>query len=108
MLYRFRSPATGDVIMLGPQGDALLRALGREPSAKGILEPAGMARALEALETAIAADEAARAQAGGGAEQGEDAPAAAAGELPLRRRFWPFVEMVRRAQAADEPVTWGV
>jgi hypothetical protein len=26
----------------------------------------------------------------------------------LRRRLWPMVEMIRRAQAADEPVVWGV
>jgi hypothetical protein len=107
MLYRFRSPATGDVIMLGPQGDALLRALGREPSAKGILAPADMPQALRALEVAIAADEAARAGTAEGQERTEDAPAPT-GELPLRRRFWPFIEMLRRSQAAEEPVTWGV
>jgi hypothetical protein len=34
----------------------------------------------------------------------------AAGRDPiaLRRRLWPMVEMIRRAQAADEPVVWGV
>ena len=34
----------------------------------------------------------------------------AAGQDPiaLRRRLWPMVEMIRRAQAADEPVVWGV
>jgi hypothetical protein len=26
----------------------------------------------------------------------------------LRRRLWPMVEMIRRAQAAGEPVVWGV
>ena len=30
MIYKFRSPATGDVIMLGPQGDQLLRLIGRD------------------------------------------------------------------------------
>ena len=33
MIYRFRSPATGDVVMLGASGDELLRILGREPAA---------------------------------------------------------------------------
>ncbi|MEY3273408.1 MAG: hypothetical protein RLZZ341_2309, partial [Pseudomonadota bacterium] len=29
MIYRFKSRATGDLLMLEPHGDALLRALGR-------------------------------------------------------------------------------
>jgi hypothetical protein len=28
--------------------------------------------------------------------------------LGLRQRLWPMVEMLRRAQAAQEPVVWGV
>jgi hypothetical protein len=38
MLYKFRSKAAGDLIMLGPQGDQLLRLLGREPARQGIIE----------------------------------------------------------------------
>jgi hypothetical protein len=116
MLYKFRSKAAGDVLMLGPQGDQFLRALGREPSARGILEPPVMPAALQALQQAIDEDERARAavQNRGRASddgEGEDAaPAQSAGRdaLPLRRRLWPMVEMIRRAQAADEPIVWGV
>ena len=39
MIYKFRCKAAGDVIMLGPNGDQMLRLLGREPAAKGIFEP---------------------------------------------------------------------
>ena len=28
--------------------------------------------------------------------------------VALRQRLWPLVEMLRRAQAAGEPVVWGV
>lgn len=107
MIYKFKSKAAGDVIMMGPNGDALLRVLGREPSAKGIIEPASMAVAIAAIEQAVRADEAARAEA--------EAEAAAHGQtLPardgvgLRQRLWPMVEMLKRAAAADEPVVWGV
>ena len=106
MIYKFKCKATGDLIMLGPNGDAMLRALGREPAAQGIVEPAAMPAAITALEQAVAAEEAARAQA--------DAEARAAGQTPppadlgLRQRLWPMVEMLRRAQAAGEPVVWGV
>lgn len=105
MIYKFRSKAAGDTLMLGPQGDQFLRAIGREPAAKGIIEVAAMPAALAALQQAIDQDEAARAQ-----QPDDEAMLEAAGRDPiaLRRRLWPMVEMIRRAQAADEPVVWGV
>ncbi|MCW5640107.1 MAG: DUF1840 family protein, partial [Rubrivivax sp.] len=39
MIYKFRSKAAGDLIMLPAHGDQLLRLLGREPAAQGIIEP---------------------------------------------------------------------
>ena len=105
MIYKFRSKAAGDTVMLGPQGDQFLRAIGREPSAQGIIEVAAMPAALTALQQAIEQDDAARAQ-----QPADEALLEAAGQDPiaLRRRLWPMVEMIRRAQAADEPVVWGV
>ena len=105
MIYKFRSKAAGDTVMLGPQGDQFLRAIGREPSAQGIIEVAAMPAALTALQQAIEEDDAARAQ-----QPADEALLEAAGQDPiaLRRRLWPMVEMIRRAQAADEPVVWGV
>ena len=107
MIYKFKTKAAGDVIMMGPNGDAFLRVIGREPAAKGIIEPAQMAAAIAAIEQAVADAEAARAEA--------EAEAALAGEtlLPaegvgLRQRLWPMAEMLRRAGAANEPVVWGV
>ena len=97
MIYKFKSPATGDLIMLGPQGDQMLRLLGREPAAKGIVEVADMPAAMAALQAAIAAEEA--------------PPADDETRLPpvgLRQRLWPMVEMLRRAHAADADVVWGV
>ena len=96
MIYKFKSPATGDVIMLGPHGDQLLRLLGREPAAKGIIETNAMPAAIAALQAAVDADE-------GPAEEEEGKPRPVA----LRQRVWPMIEMLRRAHAAGEPVTWG-
>jgi hypothetical protein len=107
VIYKFKSKAAGDVIMLQPTGEQVLRAIGREPSPKGIFEPQDMPAAMSALEAAIAAHEAAHARA---ADE-----AAAAGEPPpkreaigLRQRAWPLVEMMKRAHAAGEPIVWGV
>lgn len=107
MIYKFKSKASGDIIMMGPTGDALLRALGRTPAAKGIIEPADMAAAMAAIEQAVLADEAARAEA--------EKEAAARGEklaprdgVALRQRLWPMLDMLKRSAAAGEPVVWGV
>ncbi len=102
MLYKFRSKAAGDVIMLGPNGDQLMRLLGRDPAPQGIFEPAAMPAAIQALKDAVAAEEAAREQA----EREGQVPAAR--EVALRQRVWPMVEMMQRAHRADEPIVWGV
>jgi hypothetical protein len=107
MIYKFKSPATGDLIMLEPQGNQLLRLLGREPAAQGVIAPADMPAALQALQAAVAAAEApavgANAATADAAEQAD--PARAVG---LRQRLWPMVEMLRRAHAADARIVWGV
>ena len=100
MIYKFKSPASGDVIMLGPQGDQLLHLLGRGPAAKGIFEPADMPGLITTLQTALDVE------AGGVADAGdEDASKPAVG---LRQRLWPMIDMLRRCQAAGKPIVWGV
>ena len=107
MIYKFKSKAAGDLIMLGPNGDAMLRAIGREPAPKGIIEPVAMPAAIEAIERAIAADEAARAEAEREArDKGEPLPPREA--VSPRQRLFPMVEMMRRAMKDDEPIVWGV
>lgn len=58
MLYRFKSKAGADVVMLAESGDAVLRLLGREPAPQGILEAAALPGLMQALEAGVAADEA--------------------------------------------------
>ncbi len=100
MIYKFKSPATGDLVLLGPQGDAMLRLIGREPAPKGIIEVSAMPAALAALQAAVA-------QATAPAP-GEAVADDADGGVGVRQRLWPVIEMLRRAQAADSPVVWGV
>lgn len=104
MIYKFKSPVAGDVIMLGPQGDQMLRIIGREPAAQGVIEAPALAAALAALQAAIA-----------GADAPPEGSASPAGDDPargpavgLRQRLWPLVELLRRSQAAGKPVVWGV
>jgi len=95
VIYKFKSKAAGDVIMLQPHGDQLLRLLGREPAAKGIIEVVDMPEAMRALQEAAA---------------GAQPPSDSEGErgVGLRQRVWPMVEMMKRSLAAGEPIVWGV
>ncbi len=97
MIYKFKSAATGELIMLGAHGDQMLRLLGREPAARGIIEVGDMPAASAALLGAIAKEEA--------PPEEQDAVQPAVG---LRQRMWPMIEMLRRAHAAEAAVVWGV
>ncbi len=101
MLYKFKSAAAGDVIMLGPQGDQVLRLLGREPAAKGIFEVDDMPALLQQLQAALDA-EAPQSEP----DAAEDSPGRPA--VGLRQRLWPLMDMLRRCQSAREPIVWGV
>jgi len=107
MIYKFKSKAAGDVIMMGPAGDDVLRLIGKSPGAQGILEVAQMPAAIAAIEQAIAADDAARAEA-------EKEAAAEGRKLPprdgvtLRQRAWPLVDMMKRSMADGVDIVWGV
>lgn len=99
MIYKFRSKATGDLIMLGPAGDQLLRLVGREPAPKGIFEVADMPALIAALRDAVQRETAP-------AEDDDDEEAK--NKVTLRQRVWPMVQMLEQAHAAGEPIVWGV
>jgi hypothetical protein len=106
MIYKFKSKAAGDVIMMGPTGDQVLRAVGREPAAKGIIEVAAMPGAIAAIERAVADDEAARKQAE--QEAAAEGKKLAPREISLRQRAWPLVEMMKRSMSEGHDIVWGV
>jgi len=107
MLYKFKSKAAGDVIMLAASGDRVLRILGREPAAQGILEVADLPAAMHAIEAAVVQDEQARQDAEiEAAAQGTPLPPREA--VTLRQRAWPLLEMMRRCHAARSDIVWGV
>ena len=102
-MYRFKSKADGDLIMLAPIGDQILRILGREPAPQGIIEVAALPQAITALEQAIAAAERARGAAGDD-DDGDDG----ARSVGLRQRAWPMLEMMRRSLTERADIVWGV
>ncbi len=107
MLYKFKSKAAGDLIMLEPHGRRLLGVIGKDPGPTGIILPAEMAGALQALELAIAEDEACqRAAAEEARARGQEPPKPEA--VSLRQRAVPLMEMLRRSEKAGREITWGV
>ena len=107
MLYKFKSQAASDLIMLDPNGRRVLEIIGKTPGPRGIIEPPDMATAVRALEAAVQAEEAARQAAVAEAEaRGEDPPVFEG--VTLRQRAAPFIELLRRSAQADVPVVWGV
>lgn len=107
MLYKFKSKAGADVIMLAAHGDQALQALGRQPSASGIFQSADLAGLISRGEAAIAEEQQAaeRAEAEARAEGRKPPPRP---EVGLRQRLWPLLELLRAAQAAGTDVAWGV
>ena len=119
MLFKFKSKATGDLIMLEPNGRRVLQIIGKDPSATGIILPAQMPAALAALESAIASDEAAIAEAKAAAKlnaqnafSDEAEPTKAAygstDAVPLRQRALPFMELLKSSHSAGVEIVWGV
>ena len=108
MLYKFKSKAAADLIMLQPHGRRLLDIIGKDHSlAKGILLPEQMPAAIAALEAAIAREEAAQKAASEEAvARGEEPPRFEG--VSLRQRATPFIEMLRRCEKAGKEVVWGV
>lgn len=106
MLYKFKSRATADLLMLEPVGRQLLEVLGREPSDQGIFEADALPNLMQCLEQAIAQEEATLEDAEREAQaQGKTIRRP---EVSLRQRLWPMREMMRRSHAAGQPIVWGV
>ena len=100
MIYKFKSKATGDLIMTQPVGDRVLSLMGKPASAQGIIEVDQMAAAMSALEAAVAAEHP------NPANDGDD-HSPRADTVSLRQRVWPMVDMLKRALAEKQPITWG-
>lgn len=107
MLYKFKSKAAGDLIMLEPNGRRVLQIIGKDPGPQGIVLPEEMPGALSKLEQAIAQEEA--------EHQAAIDEAKAKGEVPpkfdavsLRQRAVPFMDMLRRCSKEGKEIVWGV
>ncbi|MBV8036057.1 DUF1840 domain-containing protein [Roseateles sp.] len=107
MLYRFKSKAGADVIMMADSADAVLRLMGRSPAKQGILEAATLPALMQALEAGVAADEAQFQRAVDAARAAGEPPPRRQG-VSLRQRAWPLHELMQRSAKENTDVVWGV
>lgn len=108
MLYKFKSKAAGDLIMLQPNGRRVLEIIGKDVSAaSGIILPPQMPAAIAALEAAVVREEQERQTLLDDAKaRGEAPPRFEA--VSLRQRTLPFIDMLRRCQKEGAEIVWGV
>lgn len=105
MIYKFKSQAAADVIMLKLNGDQMLAIIGKQPAAQGIITVAQIPAAIAALEAAVVTHEAAQSRR---AEQPEMEIEVEGDSVRLRDRVAPFVELLRSSAQAGKDVVWGV
>ncbi len=106
MLYKFKSRATSDLIMLEVNGRRVLEIIGKGTGPNGIITPEQMPAALSALEAAVNEDEA-KPRTKDDAEGDNEGKVKGDG-VSLRQRVAPFADMLRQSQAAGKEVVWGV
>ncbi|MEZ5657869.1 MAG: DUF1840 domain-containing protein [Burkholderiaceae bacterium] len=102
MLYEFKSRATGSVVMTEDVGNQVMKALGREPAARGVITVEQIPGAIAALQAA-GRNQPATPASGDGDQDDEDADMVA-----FSARVLPLIEMLGEARKAGKDVTWGV
>ena len=105
MIYKFKSQAAGDVIMLQPNGDQMLNIIGKGPTPQGIVTVEQIPAAIAALQAAIKVHEAAESRR---AKHPDEEVDVEADSVMLRHRAGPFIELLRLSAEAGKDVVWGV
>jgi Domain of unknown function (DUF1840) len=115
MLFKFKSKASADLIMLELDGRRILKAMTGEDPVKGIVQVADLAQALARLDAAVAQDEAMRkdqankaAARVSGKAVDEDGEEAALPAVRLAQRAAPMQKMLRLCMAEEADLVWGV
>jgi hypothetical protein len=115
MLFKFKSQAAADLIMMAPDARRLLQIMIGEEPERGIIEVAQLPAAIARLETAVSQDEAARQARSERALAGLPTPVEGALEesealdpVRLSQRAAPMVKLLKRCQHEVSDVVWGV
>ena len=109
MLFKFKSAAASDLIMLEADGRKLLKIMLGDDPVRGIVLAADIPARIAALEAAVAQDEALRQQhAEQAASDQEDEEAVVLDAVRLSQRATPMLKLLARSLAEQSDVVWGV
>jgi hypothetical protein len=111
MLFKFKSKACADLIMLDADARRLLKImLGNDP-VKGIVLSHDLPKVIAILEQAVALDEAERKNRQEQAQNrasSEDEASRPQNAVSLSQRAAPMLKLLRRSLAEESDVVWGV
>lgn len=111
MLFKFKSQATSDLIMLEADARRLLKIMLGDDAAKGIVQFNDLPRAIASLELAVAQDEADRKQRSEQVQTlvtGEDDEPVVLNGVSLSQRAAPMLKLLKRCLTEASDVVWGV
>ncbi|RYF82416.1 MAG: DUF1840 domain-containing protein [Comamonadaceae bacterium] len=107
MLYRFKSQASADVLMLEGHARPLLEIMGKSPSSSGIITVDQMPGAISALQAA-SQREAENGKHNHDSHAAEDhASEAEVQHVGLHQRSAPLIKMMRESMAEQRDIVWG-
>jgi hypothetical protein len=111
MLFKFKSAAASDLIMLEADARKLLKIMLGDDPVQGIMLANSLAVRIQSLETAVQQDEALRKrlaeQAASGASDADEEEVAL-DAVRLSQRAAPMLKLLQRSQAENADVVWGV
>ena len=112
MLFKFKSQATSDLIMLEADARRLLKIMIGDDPVKGIVLAPNLAQVIALLEAAVAQDEAARQSRSEKVQEGviqaDGTPQEQLDPVRLAQRARPMITMLERCRAQDVEMVWGV
>lgn len=106
MLYRFKSQATADLVMLGADAQAALRLIGKDLIPEGVISPDQLPRAIDILQRAWQEDHALRLREEKTAPEPMVQTEEADPDVRLSQRLVPLVNMLELANKGSVAVVW--
>lgn len=109
MLFKFKSAAASDLIMLEADGRKLLKIMLGDDPVKGIILASDIPARIAVLEAAVAQDDALRQRrAEEAASESEEDETVALDAVRLSQRATPMLKLLSRSLAEQSDVVWGV
>lgn len=107
-MLKFKSQATAEVILLESSAQQVLKIIGKESAQQGIITVAQIPSAVAALKAAVEEHHAQPDVIETIGEHQDGEHLHPDGNVTLRQRVAPFIDMLQRSAAEGKDVVWGV